>query len=212
MTRDIRYIDEGFLVWIIPSTYLSHKAVNWVCTAGVAVFAFIRFYIRFLVYDHYYIITAYIPLCHLCSIPLVSCSYLIIPWVFPVWYHLLSIYLLLCVCAYDAVFNACLWFGFIDTRVLIYARHLAFAIPLVGEFWLPWILMSRSRSLELVDSLGCWLEWHSENVDHRQTVWSSILPGFLARLSNFLSWLVSAICTVYDCISLYSRICAYQMM
>jgi len=47
MTWNIRYIDEGFLVWIIPLTYLSHEAVNWVCTAGFAVFVFIRFLFRF---------------------------------------------------------------------------------------------------------------------------------------------------------------------
>ena len=56
---------------------------------------------------------------HLYSISPVSCSYLIIPWVFPVWYHLLSIYLLLYVCVHNTIFNACLWFEFIDTRVLI---------------------------------------------------------------------------------------------
>ena len=49
MTLDIRYIDDGFLVWIIPLMYLSHRAVNWVCTAGFAVFAFIGFYFGFLV-------------------------------------------------------------------------------------------------------------------------------------------------------------------
>ena len=27
ITWDIRYIDEGFLVWISPLTYLSHEAV-----------------------------------------------------------------------------------------------------------------------------------------------------------------------------------------
>ena len=30
ITWDIRYIDEGFLVWIILSTYLSHEIVIWV--------------------------------------------------------------------------------------------------------------------------------------------------------------------------------------
>ena len=55
-----------------------------------ATIAFIGFYIRFLVYDHYYIITAYILLCHLCSIPPVSCSYLIM--------ISLAIYLLAPVC------------------------------------------------------------------------------------------------------------------
>ena len=45
-------------------------------------------------YDHYDIIAAYILLYHIWSIPLVFCPYLIIPWVFPTWYHLLYIYLL----------------------------------------------------------------------------------------------------------------------
>ena len=85
-------------------------------------------------------------------------SYLIIPCAFPTWYHLLSIYLFLYACAHDTIFNACLWFRFIDTRALIHARHLAFTTPLVRELWLPWILVSRSRRLELVDSPGCWSE------------------------------------------------------
>jgi len=41
LTKGIRYIDEGFLIWIIPLTYLSYEAVNWACTAG---FAYIRYY------------------------------------------------------------------------------------------------------------------------------------------------------------------------
>jgi len=106
-------------------------------------------------YDYYFIVAAYILLYHLCSIPPVSCPYLIIPWVFPVWYHLLYIYLLLYACAHDMVFNTCLGFEFINTHVLISARHLAFVSPLVGEFWLPWILTSRSRNLELMNSSGC---------------------------------------------------------
>jgi len=141
---------------------------------------------RIPVYDHYYIITAYILLYHLCSTPSVFCSYLIIPWVFPAWYQLLYIYLLLHACAHDTVFNTCLWFGFIDTHVLIYARCLAFASPLAGEFWLPWILMSRSWSLERVDSPSCWSEWRSWSVDPQLTVQSPILPG-PACLSSFLS-------------------------
>jgi len=37
----IRYIDKGFFVWIIPSMYLSHEAVNWASTIN---FACIQFY------------------------------------------------------------------------------------------------------------------------------------------------------------------------
>jgi len=147
---------------------------------------FIGFYIGFSVYDHYYFISAYILLYHLCSIPPVSCSYPIIPWIFSAWYHLLYVYLLLYACAHDTVFNACLWFGFIDTRVLIYARHLTFTSPLAGEFWLSWILMSRSRSLELMDSPRCWWEWRSWRVYLQQTVRSPILPGPLRVSRVFL--------------------------
>jgi len=81
-------------------------------------FASIEFYIGFLVYDHYYIITAHILFYHSCSIIPVSCPYLK-PWVFPTWYHLLYIYLPLYACTHDTIFNAYLWFGFIDARVLI---------------------------------------------------------------------------------------------
>jgi len=67
----------------------------------------------------------------------------------------------------------------IDTHVLIPARYLAFASPFVREFWLPWILMSRSRNMELMDTPGCWSEWHSGSVDQWKTVWGTILPGSL---------------------------------
>ena len=54
-----------------------------------------------------------------------------------------------------------------------------------GAFWLPWILMFRSQSLELVDSLGCWSKMLNWSVDHRQTVWNLILLDPLVRLSSF---------------------------
>ena len=55
-------------------------------TTCLATIAFIRFYIGFSIYDHYYIITAYILLYHLCSIHQSPALNLIIPWVFPAWY------------------------------------------------------------------------------------------------------------------------------
>ena len=39
----IRYIYESFFVSIIPSTYLCHKAVNWVCTPGFACVQYYQF-------------------------------------------------------------------------------------------------------------------------------------------------------------------------
>jgi len=74
-----------------------------------------------------------------------------------------------------------LLFRFIDIHVVIFAHHLLFTTPLIGEFWLPWILMSRSQSLELVDSSGCWSEWRSGSVDQRKAIWGPILSGPLAR-------------------------------
>jgi len=56
MTWDIRYIDENFLVWIIPSAYLSHEAENWGCTAGLAIFFSSGFTSNFWYYYYYIII------------------------------------------------------------------------------------------------------------------------------------------------------------
>jgi len=163
---------------------------------------------NFWFYDYYYIIGAYILPYHLYTISPISCSCLIIPCVFPTWYHLLFLYLLLYACAHDTIFNAWLWLRFIDTRVLIFARHLAFASPLLGEFRLPWILMSRSQSLELVNSSSCWLEMHNGSVDHRRSVQSPIFPAPLLGSRVFLLWFWALICTFYDCISLvFSHLC-----
>ena len=131
-------------------------------------FACIRFYFRFSVlWLSYY-----------------TCSYPAFPYVFYssslllLSYHTLSISCLISIavyllaphaCAHDTIFNACLWFRFIDTRVLIYARYLAFASPLAGEFWVLWILLSRFWSLECVNSLSCWSEWRSWSVNPQQT-------------------------------------------
>jgi len=156
---------------------------------------------NFRLYD-YYIRVTYILLCHLCSIPPVFCSSLIILWVFRTWYRLLYIYLLLYACAHDTIFNASLWFGFIDTRVLIYAHHLALASPLAGEFWLPWILMYRSQSLEHVnfpvaDLRGAAVALISSRLSEALSFQSPC-----ASLEFFHCKLVSAICTVHTCTSL----------
>ena len=107
------------------------------------------------------ILAAHTLLYPLYSIPPVSCPYLIIPWVFPAWYQLLYIYLLLHACAHDTIFNACLWFEFIDTRVLIYAHHLAFASPLARGVLTPLDPHVQVLNLELGDS-ELPIEWCGE--------------------------------------------------
>ena len=77
-----------------------------------------------------------------------------------------------------------------------------FASPLAGEFWLPWILMSRSQSLELVDSSRCWSEMRSWSVNHRQAVQSPSFQASCASLEFFFCKLVSALFTIHTCISL----------
>jgi len=127
-----------------------------------------------------------------CSIPSVFCSYLIIPWVLPAWYHLLYIYLPIHAYAHDTVFNAYLRLGFIDTHVLSYARHLAFASPLAWGVLTPLdphvqvLELGECRSLERVDSPSWWSEWRSGSLDLQQTIWSSILPGPLCASRVFL--------------------------
>ena len=70
------------------------------------------------------------------------------------------IYLLLYACAHDTIFNACLRFGFINTRVLIFVRHLALASPLAGKFRLPGFSYP---------GLGAWSLWILPVVDLRST-------------------------------------------
>jgi len=125
-----------FLIWIIPSMYLSHEALILVCTASFVVLLSSGFTLDLWFYDYYYYNILYVHILSYCwcSIPLVSCSYHIIPCMFPTWYHLLYLYLLLYACAHDTIFNTLLWLEFIDTHVLNPARHLAFVTPLVGEF------------------------------------------------------------------------------
>jgi len=55
------------------------KDGNYGSVVCFAEFAFIGFYIKFPVYDPYYIITVYIMPYYLCSTPPVSYCYLIIP-------------------------------------------------------------------------------------------------------------------------------------
>ena len=55
----------------------------------------------------------------------------------------------------------------------------------LGSFRLPWICMSRSWSMELVNSPGCWSEMRSGSVDHQQFVLSSSLSGLMLCFQVF---------------------------
>ena len=133
-------------------------------------------------------IPIHILLYHFYSTSPVFCSYLIIPWVVSAWYHLLYIYLLMHACAHDMAFNACLWFSFIDARVITlhaiwHSRHHSpessdsprFSCLGFGA-WSVWIHPS------------CWLEMRSGSVDHRQPVQILILSGPLLGSRVFLWW------------------------
>jgi len=164
------YIDDGFLFWIIPSMYLSHKAVNWVVPLVLSHLLSLGFSLNlwFYYYYYYYIIYAYILAYHLCSISLVSYSYHIIQCMFPAWYYLLSLCLLLHACAHDMIFNTCFFNSNLSVYVCL-SQHATWHSPhhSLGSFWLPWICMSKFRSLKLVSR---WSEMHNGSVNHRQTV------------------------------------------
>jgi len=89
-------------------------------------------------------------------------------------HYLMSHSCLACLCSRHNF--QCMSFNLdLSIYVPVHAHHLAFTSPLVGEFWLLWIFLSKSWTLELVDSPSCWSEWRSESVDHRQTIWGPIL-------------------------------------
>ena len=73
---------------------------------------------------------------HSYSIPPVSCSYLIIPWVLPAWYRLSYIYLLRMLML-TTQFSMYDYDSVLSIHVLIFARHLAFASPLAWGVLTP---------------------------------------------------------------------------
>jgi len=91
---------------------------------------------------YYYYIYVYILSYHLCSIPMVFCSYHILPCMFLAWYHICISHHLLSLHAPVSVITTrfslhAFWLEFNDTHVPDYACHLALTSPLIGEFWLP---------------------------------------------------------------------------
>jgi len=147
-------------------------------------------------YDYYYISCL---LYHSNSILPVSCSYLIIPCVFPAWYHLLYIYLLLHACTHNTIFYACLWFEFIDTRV-----HLStpFGISVTTRWGVltpldPRVLLLELGALPVADQRGTTVAWI---IGRPSRAHSSRPP--CASLEFSFRKLVSFICTVYTCTSL----------
>ena len=104
--------------------------------------------------------------------------------------------------AHDTVFNTCFWFRFIDTRVLVPARHLAFTTR--------WGVSDSPGSL--CPDLGAWSLWILPDADQRcaAEAWiicrlsgapSSQTPLLVSRV--FFLQFVSAFCTIHYCISLY---------
>ena len=146
--------------------------------SALLVIGFIRFYWFY----RFYVSLRDIWCCPILTSRLFTCSYLIIPCVLSTGCHLLYPS---CSCMY------------VLTNTIFYALNLSIHMCLslhaiwlpphhsLGEFWLLWILMSRSWSLELGDFLGCRPEKRSGSLDLQQTIWSSILPGPLCAFWVF---------------------------
>jgi len=117
-------------------TYLSHEGVNWVCTAGFTVFAFVRFSFGFLIL--WLLLLYYISLHPVLLLLFYSISLLLLSYYTMHVFCLISLTISLpapvCLCSRHGFQYILFWFRFINTRVLILARHLAFTTPLVGEF------------------------------------------------------------------------------
>ena len=137
-------------------TYLSNRKLSlyrWFC--------YIRFHWFFFKFLVLLLLLLYYSCLHLAlSLVFYSTSHALI-----LLYHvyfLLDIacylYLVLYACAHDTIFDAHLWFRFIDTRVLIYVRHLAFAYHSLESsespesscpglrVWSLWILLVADQS------------------------------------------------------------------
>jgi len=141
MTLGVWYIHEGFLVWIVPSTYQFHEPIIWACISS-----FVHTYI-YCLFD----VSSHVYMC-LCS-----------------WHHFLcmffnsdlSIYMYLL----DFALLLILWFSFmllvIVCTCMLEPHHLimytcdyqSMLIDFILQtrwvvFWQPWTFMSRSKSLD----------------------------------------------------------------
>ena len=142
-TWDMWYIDEGFLIWIIPLTYQFRESIIRACTTSFVhtyIYHMFNVFIACLIYlSHVYLYfsSRHCFLCMLSDSDLSIYMYLfhfrftVVP--------LISFMLLVIACTcipepYHLIMYMCAW----------YARHLALPYVLAGCIWQPWILMSRS--------------------------------------------------------------------
>jgi len=144
------------------------------------------------------ILAAHTLLHPLYSIPLVSCSYLIIPWVLPVW-HLLAYMLLL-----TTRFSMHNYDSVLSIHMCLFLHAIWLFSPLA------WGVLSDSPG-SLCPGHGAWSVWILPVVDQSgaAVAWipsrPSEAPSFQAPLFGsrvFLLWLWACLCTIHTCISL----------
>ena len=136
VTSDIWYIDEGFLVWIIPLTYLSCESIIWACTTNFVHTCIYRMF-------NVFIACLYVPMLstpfsmHVFRFRLMIYMYLL-HFEFTV-VSLISFMSLViaCTCMFEShhlIMHTC------DCLI---CTPLGFIICARGCIWQPWILMSR---------------------------------------------------------------------
>ena len=122
-----------------------------------------------------------------------ACSLLVITYI--------SLPALVCLYSQHGFQYMLFWFGYIDTRVLILARHLAYTIPLTGEF-----LTTLDPHVQISEFGACGFsrllirdvqQKRGSSADRLR----SYPSGPPARSRVFPLWLMSALCTVHYCIS-----------
>ena len=136
-TWDMWYINEGFLVWIIPLTYQSRESIIWACTTS---FVHIGIYRMFNIFITCLMYLSYVYL-HLCSRHHLICMFS---------NSVLSIYMVYC-----RFFN---FLYFLSLPLPACLNHITWPCTRVpdmhatwlchmysrGCIWQPWILISRS--------------------------------------------------------------------
>jgi len=206
-TWDMWYIYEDFLVWIIPLTYLSRESIIWVCTTNfvhTCIYRIFSVFIACLMYlsnVYVYLCSRYRFLCMLSDSDLSIYMYLL-DFGFTV---VTLIFFMLLTCMREPphlIMYTCDCLS-TPTGFIICTRGVA--------FWQPWILMSRSWSLDhgghtVPDQSGTARAWISSCLSGP----SFFQPSYdrLARFSSCYSWVLSCIsyCTSCFCASWWSYI------
>ena len=147
VTSDMWYIDEGFFVWIIPSTYQPHESKIWAYTTSFVHTYIYRVFSVFITCLIFYLSHDYVYLCSLYRFPCMFSDSDLLIYMYLLDFGFTVIFLILlvisCTCMpgpHHLIMYTC----------ACYACHLALSYVLAG------LLITLDSHVQILESRPCW--------------------------------------------------------